>query len=197
MFKSTAWSCVLGVGLAGAAAADSWTLDETASHVAFGSVKNTFIGEVHTFSGVTGTVGADGDAIIDIALGSVETQIDIRNERMAEHVFKLTPTATLSTKIDMEALDALAVGGSKVMEVDFNLDLLGSEVALFGEVFVMRVADDQVMVTTNNMVFVETADLGIDAGIDTLQELASLDDITRAVPVTLRFMFNRDDSTES
>ena len=36
-----------------------------------------------------------------------------------------------------------------------------------------------------------TEDLGIDAGIDTLQELASLESITRVTPVTLRFVFER------
>ena len=45
------------------------------------------------------------------------------------------------------------------------------------------------MVTTNDMLFLAADEAGIDGAIDTLMELAGLDSITRAVPVTLRFVF--------
>lgn len=197
MIKSTLMSSVLLFGMVHGAAAEDWTLDASASHIAFGSVKNNYIGEVHAFSGLSGEVNAEGDASIDIELGSVETQIDIRNERMVEHVFNMAPSATLSTKIDMEQISKLELGQSTVMEIDFDLAFLGADVALYGEIFVLRITEDQVMVTTNNMVYVDTDELGIEAGIDKLQELASLDDITRAVPVTLRFVFNRDGNQDA
>ncbi len=192
MIKSTLWASAICLGAAGVAAAENWTLDGSASHIAFGSVKSHYVGEVSTFSGLSGTVDEDGATSITIALGSVETQIDIRNERMVEHVFQMLPTATLSTQLAMDELAKLEVGGSQVMEVDLNLTLLGEEVPLYGDVFVMRVGEDKVLVTTDTMVYVATDELGIDAGIDKLQELAGLDDITRAVPVTLRFIFSRD-----
>jgi len=40
--------------------------------------------------------------------------------------------------------------------------------------------------------FVATDELGVDAGIDALQEIAGLDSITRSTPVTMRFMFTAD-----
>jgi len=197
MMKTTLWATVAVMGLAGAASADGWTLDGGASHIAFGSVKSHFIGEVHTFSGLSGAVSEDGKASIAIELSSLETQIDIRNERIAEHVFKLLPSAQLTAELEMDEFGQLDVGSSKVMEIDFDLALLSEEIPLYGEIFVMRVGEDQVLVTTNSMVFVDTEELGIDAGVDKLQELASLEDITRAVPVTMRFMFNRDAGPKS
>ncbi|WP_299609373.1 YceI family protein [uncultured Tateyamaria sp.] len=185
----------LGLGLALAAttvSADSWTLDGDASNLAFGSIKFNDTGEVHSFKSLDGSVAEDGTVTLGIDLSSVETNIDIRNERMVEHVFKNAPRATVSAQIDMSAMEAVAVGDSAVMEVEGTLDLLGVEVPLYGDMFVMRLTDDKVMVTTDSMMFLSTADAEIDPGVDKLMELASLPNIVRAVPVTLRLMFDAD-----
>ena len=185
----------LGLGLALAAttaSADSWTLDGDASKLAFGSIKFNDLGEVHSFKSIDGTVAEDGSVTLGIDLASVETNIDIRNERMVEHVFKKAPRASISAQIDMAAMEGLAVGESKVMEVEGDLDLLGVEVPLYGDMFVMRLTEDKVMVTTDSMLFLSTADAEIDPGVDKLMELASLPNIVRAVPVTLRLMFDAD-----
>lgn len=186
----------LAIILSGAAAqADSWTLDGAASKLAFGSIKFNDTGEVHSFGGLDGTVGKDGAVTLGIDLGSVETNIDIRNERMIEFVFKNAPKATVSAQIDMSAMDALGVGESTVIEADGIVSLVGTEVDLYGDLFVMRLAEDKVMVTTDSMIFLSTADAGIDGGVDKLKELASLDAIARAVPVTMRLMFDADGSS--
>lgn len=184
--------CAAAILLAAPAFAESWTLDGSASRLAFGSVKKDVIGEVHSFTGLSGTV-ADGTANIDIDLGSVETNIDIRNERMVEHVFANAATATLVAELDMDALNALPVGDTTVMEVDATLGFLGQELELYTEMLIARLGDDKVMVTTNDMLYVEVEDLGVTPGIDKLMELADLPGITRTVPVTLRFVFSLDD----
>ena len=174
-----------------AAMAQDWTLDTDTSRMAFGSVKNGYVGEVHTFEGLTGSVSRDGDVSIEIPLAGVSTNIDIRNERFAEFVFTNAPTATLTAALDMAVLKKMRAGDSKTMELDATLEFLGEEVDVFTEVFVVRTSARDVMVTTNDMVMLATDELGIDASIDKLQELASLDSITRVTPVTVRFMFSR------
>lgn len=176
---------------AGPAFAGDWTLDNDASRLAFGSIKKNIIGEVHSFESMSGSVSADGLAQIQIDLGSVETNIDIRNERMGKHVFKLAPSATISAQLETDQLDALATGDSTVMDVEAVLTLLGVDTEFYTELFVMRASDDKVIVTTNDMIFLTTEDLEIDQGIDTLKELAELPSITRAAPVTLRFVFTQ------
>lgn len=174
-----------------AAMAQDWTLDTDTSRMAFGSVKNGYVGEVHTFEGLTGSVSRDGDVSIEIPLAGVSTNIDIRNERFAEFVFANAPTATLTAALDMAVLKKMRAGDSTTMELDATLEFLGEEVDVFTEVFVVRTSARDVMVTTNDMVMLATDELGIDASIDKLQELASLDSITRVTPVTVRFMFSR------
>lgn len=177
--------------MAGAATADSWTLDADTSRIAFGSVKKNTLGEVHHFEEISGSVSAEGAVVIEINLNSVQTNIDIRNERMIEHVFKAAPAATLSAQVDMAALNALPVGGSMVSEVDATLALAGTEAELYTDMFILRLAEDSVMVTTNDMIFLDTEEAGLDGGIDALKSLADLSGITRAAPVTLRLMFSQ------
>lgn len=176
---------------ASSALAQDWTLNADASRLAFGSIKNSFIGEAHSFEGLSGSVNAKGDVAIDIPLGGVATNIDIRNERLIEFVFNNAPSATLSANFDMKALKSLRPGDTTTMELDAVLSLLGNDVDVSTEVFVARLSGGRVMVTTNDMIFLDTEELGIDGGIDKLQELASLDSIARATPITVRFVFDR------
>ena len=173
-------------------AAESWIMDGDASVVGFGSVKKDTIGEAHTISGVSGTVTADGTVNVTLDLTSVQTNIDIRNERIGEHVFASETTAMLTATVDMAALEALNVGEHMVTEVEGDLTLLGNAIPVYLDMFIMRTADGQVLATSNSMLFVSTEEAGIDAGIDMLMQLADLPGITRTFPVTMRFLFNAD-----
>lgn len=182
------------IGLTGGfASAESWTLDGDASRVAFGSVKKNTTGEVHSFGGVAGSVTAEGDVSIEIDLSSVETNIDIRNERMIEHVFKNSPKAMLTAQIDMAEVNGLGVGDSTVFEADATLTLGGVEAELYADMFVLRLSENRVMVSTNDMVMLSMEDVELTGGIDKLMELAELPGITHVSPVTLRFVFSMDE----
>lgn len=178
--------------VASPAFAGGWALNPDASHLAYGTIKIDDVGEVNSFTNLSGQVGEDGTVEIGIDLSSVETQIDIRNERMIEHVFRKAATATLSAQIDMAAVSALDVGASEVVAVDAVLSLVGTDVSFETEMFVLRLSDTAVMVSTNDMVFISAEDAGVTAGVDKLMELAGLPGITRTVPVTARLMFTRE-----
>lgn len=185
-------SSALAIIFAGMANADTWTLDGEASHLAFGSIKKDKIGEVNSFSGLKGTVDADGKADVTIDLTTLETNIDIRNERMLEHVFKGAGEAQLTAQLDMDEVKGLAVGEMAVVDVEGALSLLGVSTELDLEMVVVRLAENKVMALSNDMVFVGTEELGVTAGIDKLMELAKLPGITRTSPVTLRLVFTSD-----
>lgn len=189
--------CVSAIALAlgGAAQAETWTLDGDASHLAYGSIKKDTVGEVNSFSGLTGTVDADGQASVTIDLTSLETYIDIRNERMQEHVFRGAGEAQLTAQLDMDEVTGLGVGEMAVVDVEGALTLMGASVELNLEMLVVRLAENRVMALSNDMVFIGTEELGIEAGIDKLMEIAKLPGITRTAPVTLRLVFTSDDDT--
>ncbi|WP_170574472.1 c-type cytochrome [Ruegeria atlantica] len=174
------------------ALAETWTLAPESSHLAYGTIKKDTVGEVNSFTGLSGQVTPDGQAEIQIDLTSVETNIDIRNERMIEHVFRKAGTASLKAKFDMAEVSSLSVGETALVDADAMLSLAGAEVAFDAEMFVARLSDTSVMVSTNGMVFISTEDAGVNAGVDKLMELANLPSITRTVPVTARLIFNMD-----
>ncbi len=175
--------------IAGPALAEGWTLVPDGSHLAYGSIKKDSVGEVNSFTSLSGTVSPDGQAMIEIDLSSVETNIDIRNERMIEYVFRKAGTATLMAEIDMGELSALEVGQTATVDSEAVLSLVGTDVEFDAELFVARLSEKSVLVTTNDMVFIGTEDAGVNAGVDKLMELAELPGITRTVPVTARLMF--------
>ena len=172
--------------------ANSWTLDGSLSNVSFGSIKNDYIGESQSFGDVSGTVSVEGAVEITLGLASVETMIDIRNERLGEFVFQNALSATLTAALEMDALNALETGGATTVEAYGTLNHLGLDTDVDATFFVMRLTDSQVLVTTNGMAMLSTEDAGLDDGIDKLQELANLDSITRVSPVTMRLVFNAD-----
>ena len=184
-------ACAMTAGAAIADGHGGWTSVTDASAVAFGSIKKDVVGEVHHFNAVRGTVSEGGDVAIDIDLTSIETYIDIRNERIGEHVFKGAATATLAGTVDMDDITELAVGATTLTDFEGTLSLGGLDADIEAEMLVARLADDRVLVTTADFIMLSTADLGIDAGIDKLMELAKLPGITRVTPVSVRMVFEQ------
>jgi cytochrome c2 len=176
------------------ALSESWTLSSDASHLAYGTIKKDTVGEVNSFTSLSGHVSPNGKAQIEIDLSSVETNIDIRNERMIEYVFRKAGTAALTAEFDMDEVSGLAVGASSIIDVEAALSLVGTEIEFDAEMFVVRLTETSVMVSTNDMVFLSTEDAGVDAGVDKLMELADLPGITRTVPITARLVFTMDDN---
>lgn len=166
-----------------------WQLSADESLVAYGSIKKNVVGEVNHFDSISGGIASDGKVAINIDLASVNTKVDIRNQRMIKHVFGDNAQATLKTALDMSVIDNLVVGASTIMEVEGFLTFLGNEVEVDTNFFVIKLSDTKILATTNDMIMLPTGELGINAGIDKLMELAKLPGITRVSPVTLRFMF--------
>ena len=105
--------------LASAQAAAQWTLSADDSSLSFISVKAEHIAEVHSFARLSGEIDSGGEAVVSIDLTSVQTGIDIRNERMQSMLFNtdMYPRAQVSADVDAAALSSMAVGESAVLEV--------------------------------------------------------------------------------
>lgn len=166
-----------------------WQLVPDDSIVAYGSIKANVAGEVNSFDSIDGAIAADGKAMINIDLTSVNTMVDIRNQRMIKHVFGDSAKAVLSTQLDMAAINELAVGDTTVLEVEGVLSFLGQNIDVDTNFFVAKLTDSKILASTESMVMMQTEELGVNAGIDKLMELAKLPSITRVSPISLRFVF--------
>uniref|UniRef100_E6QQ01 Lipid/polyisoprenoid-binding YceI-like domain-containing protein n=1 Tax=mine drainage metagenome TaxID=410659 RepID=E6QQ01_9ZZZZ len=82
-----------------------WQLENDHSNLNFISIKKTSIAEVHQFKKLSGSVSDEGDIHLVIDLSSVDTQNDLRNERLKVMLFEVArfPTAEFNGNIDMRA----------------------------------------------------------------------------------------------
>jgi polyisoprenoid-binding protein YceI len=199
-FRITAAAAFLTLGACSQAPAEppaltqgAWTLDGEASQLSYVSIKLGEIAEVNSFETVSGSVSADGVAVIEIDLASVDTGVDIRNERMRDVFFVVAdnPTATVTAQIDPAAFEALGVGASTLQMLDGTLSLKGIEAPFQTEVTVTRTGADRVLAVSNAPVIVEAGRFELTGGLAELQELANLDSITPVVPVTFSLTFER------
>lgn len=168
-----------------------WTLDNSTSQLAFVSTKATDVAEVHTFSELSGSVGADGHARVVIQLASVNTMIPIRDERMREMLFQteLFPTATVDTRLDIARLQNMAVSTSEVLTTEILLNIGEQQLPLTTELLVTRVAGDRVLVATLKPVIVNAGAVALADGVEALREVAGLPNISKAVPVSFVLQF--------
>lgn len=172
--------------------AGDWKTVDAETSVAFGSIKKDTVGEVHHFNKVTGSVSEDGKLKLDIDLASLETNIDIRNERMTKHVFlEGAATASLTGEIDMSEINDLKIGETRIIEIETVLSFVGVENDIDTNMLVARLGENRVLVSTADFVMLSTEDLEIDPGINKLMELAKLPGITRVTPISARMVFEK------
>lgn len=168
-----------------------WELDSAKSAINFISIKNSSVAETHSFSSVVGYISSDGKVQVGIDLDGVETMIEIRNERMRQLLFETAkfPAANITAQIDAEVLDEVAQGGTVSMELPVTLSLHGMEKTINAALIAVGEVEGPVRVFTARPIILSAADFGLEGGVAALQEIAGLQAISRAVPVSLHLVF--------
>ena len=172
-------------------AAASWHLDPLHSELHFVSVKNTAVTEVHSFRTITGMVNDQGIAVVDIDLASVNTNIEIRDERMKDMLFNVVnyPEASLSTHVDLSLLHGMEVGEIKTMPLTVEVSLHDHQQQIETKVSVSALNDGAFQVNTLEPIIIDTNQFGLNKGVKALQDVAKLDSIATSIPVTAQFVF--------
>jgi len=174
-----------------APAAADWSLDAERSHLAFVSIKSKDIGEVHSFTEMAGSISEDGRVEVSLMLDSVETLIPIRNERMREFLFKTAryEEATLTAKVDPGVVAGMQPGDISTIAAEGVLSLHGAEQPMILSLQAAKVAEDTVMVASTKPLIVDAAKFGMTEGVEKLREIAGLQSISNAVPVSFVMTF--------
>ena len=173
-----------------AQAGEQWQLDNSSSSVNLVSVKKGSVGEVFRFTALDGSI-ADGKAQLRIDLSSIDSGVDIRNERMRQHLFETASFASATASITLQAeWLALETGSYLDVNASLHLSLHGVEQSLPCSLRIVAV-DDGLLVSTLVPVLIKAADFGMDKGIETLRQLAKLPAIATVVPVQVQLHFVR------
>lgn len=184
---------LLSLVFASSAATADWKLSYDLSRLNFVSIKKEHVAESHFFTDVQGGVDAAGQVNVVVKLDSVETNIDIRNERMRQYLFETTktPNAVISGKININKALKLDVGATSKETVKLNLNLHGKTHPIEASLAVSKLQDNTIVVNSLKPILIDASQYGLTPGIDKLKELAGLKSISFAVPVTFKLVFEK------
>ena len=156
------------------------------SSISYVSLKNDAVAENNRFTGIVGGIDAEGTLAMTIDLASVETGVDIRNQRMAELFFEVArfPTAKISGKVPAEQLAALLAGGVITTAIPLTLNLHGVSATLTAKLRAYQVADT-LYVNSTEPLLLQAAQFDLLGGVEALRNIAGLKAIAQVVPVTV------------
>ncbi|AQT62023.1 carbohydrate-binding protein [Cellvibrio mixtus] len=170
----------------------AWDLNSSASYLNFVTTKNTHNVEVHTFTTLTGAIGANGVATVTIDLNSVSTGVALRDQRVRDLLFETVsfPTATITVPVPATLLSSLALGQTTQTDVSANVDLHGVTVAVTTRVSVQRLSNSRILVQSMAPVLTRAGDFNLTAGVEALRTIVNLTSISAAVPVDFALVFD-------
>lgn len=169
----------------------AWQLQPDISTVNFVSVKKDSVGEVHRFKKLQGSIDATGAATLTIALDSVDTGVEIRDQRMREMLFEVTqfPAAVFRTNIDSAAVAALKCGEQVAIGVKGDLALHGKTAPVTADLVITKLADGKLSVISSRPTIITAEAFDLAAGVAKLVAAVNLPAISTAVPVTFALVF--------
>jgi len=163
-----------------------WRVDNNQSKVSFVSVKKDHVAEAHHFTSVSGKYSDDGRFELVIDLNSVTTGIEIRDQRLKEHLFKTKTlaNASFSASVPPKIVRALTIGQTVNKTITGTLSLMGHEQQVTALVSITKLAENALLINSAKPVIINAADYGLVAGINKLAQMAKLSRISYAVPVS-------------
>lgn len=167
-----------------------WILLNDQSSVNFVSTKNQHISEIQHFKSIKAEFSPEGKFELDIDLSSIDSGIDIRDERMRDKLFMVDkfPSAALSAQLPQSVLD-LPQGNTAHITLPAELKILSYSHTIQVSVQVTRNMDNGIVATSTQPVLISAADFGLEKGISVLQKLAGLNAIGFTVPVNFNLVF--------
>jgi polyisoprenoid-binding protein YceI len=190
-------SCTILLAAALGAAATTvhadWQLDAEASSLYYVTSKAAAVSEINSFATLNGGIDAQGRATLGIDLASVQTNIEIRDQRMREIVFQTEqfPQASVTLQVDAAALAAMAPGSSVTTNVEATLELHGVSQSLPAELQIIKLDADSILVHNSKPLLVAAGSFGLAEGVEQLREIAGLPSINPNVVVDFTLVYHQ------
>lgn len=168
-----------------------WALDTSRSTLKFVSVKNTSVAENHRFDDLQAVVRPSGEAVLAIDLSTIDSGINIRDQRMRNYLFNTgaLPTLYFTTQVNPAQVNNLEPGETLPLTLDGRLTLNGVSRDTTADVVAYRSTDGRVSVRTVRPVLIESSDFELTGGIEALRALVGLPNIGHTVPVYFNLNF--------
>ena len=169
-----------------------WVLNNQASTLNFITTKNASKTEVQTFKRLKGKI-AGTKVSMSVDLSSVDTGIEIRDERLRKLFFNTVkfPEATVTIDLKKSDLNHIKQGQRKVLQLDAEVELQGVVQTIPVELQVIALEKSQLLVFSSQPIIVDLKNFNLLKGVNALREIAKLQSINAAVPVTFSLLFSK------
>ncbi|HIG64548.1 MAG TPA: YceI family protein [Methyloprofundus sp.] len=168
-----------------------WQLNNKASTLNFTTTKNSSKTEIQSFKKFEGHI-YDTKVSMTIDLGSVNTGIEIRDQRIKELFFDIVkfPTATVTIDLRKSDLKQMKIGQTKTLREQATIEIHGVKQTLPVELQVTSLNHNKLMVFSRKPVIIYLKNFDLLNGVIALREIAKLKSINTAVPVTFSLVFS-------
>jgi polyisoprenoid-binding protein YceI len=180
------------------ASAAGWRLEPAQSSVNFVTTKAgqpgvAAIAEVQAFRRFNGELNSQGQVQFSVDLASVDTGIEIRDERLRTMLFNVgaTPRATFTAQIDPALLRELSIAGVRDLELNGQLTLAGQSKPVVAKVRVSALGAGMISVSTRAPIVVNASDFGLRAGVEALRDVMGLSMLSAAAPVSFALVMRQ------
>ncbi len=177
------------VACANFAQADWATLDPDQSSVTYVSTKLNDISEIHSFESLSGSISDSGEVTILIDAASVNSNLELRDERMREFLYAVMdyPTIAITASVDLDEL----MDSETRMQLPAQVDIKGTKFNVTIDAFV-SIGSSGMTVSSAKPVIVFASQAGLTDGVAKLSELAGGIAIGGSVPVSFSLSFDWD-----
>ncbi|MCW8869241.1 MAG: YceI family protein [Proteobacteria bacterium] len=161
-----------------------WQLDTEKSQINYISTKNGDIQEHNTLRFVSGSIDQQKKVELTIDLNSIDTNIDIRDQRMRDLLFETDqyPTAKIETEIDNNLPLMTAY------PIDYRVTLKNQQHSYQSPVMIHS-GGGEMMVTSAEPVTVNAETFGLNTALEKLREIAGLSSISPSIQVEYKLHF--------
>ena len=169
----------------------AWQLDQSNSSINFVTIKKGNIAESHTFKEFSGSLNSEA-ASIEISASSVDTKVDIRNERMREFLFETGAFPTISINADVTSvIPSIETGQSRLISLPASLELHGVKNEISLALRVSKLSEEVYVVSSAEPVLIRAKDYAMLEGVLKLSSLVNNLPIAETVPVSFSLQFNK------
>jgi polyisoprenoid-binding protein YceI len=173
--------------------ADGWRLDSAASSLTFNTTKSGAAGvggltETMQFTALKGVLSPAGRIEFSVDLASVESGIDLRNERLRTMLWDTAthPGASFSATLNASDLKKVQEGREPVaVSLEGQLTMAGTSRPLKVELQVTPVQSRR-LVNTRQPFIVNAEDFGLRPGVEALRQIMGLNYLSSSAPVSLQ-----------
>ncbi|SUO96429.1 YceI family protein [Suttonella ornithocola] len=154
--------------------------------------KNVII-EPNHFAPSKLTLSDDGKLSGTLDLNTIQSGIDIRNERLRDWVFKTANgQLSISGQVDIEPLSKLEIGESRSIKQALTLTFGDKEATITLPLLVFKTNDARLQITSLSPALLDLSAFKVENEVNKLREVAGLLSISLQLPVTISATFTAD-----